>query len=282
MLDKVAEGPGSRPIKEREHVDLIMEYLKVFQKLYEEKFGKMETGKPASAFGEIKDNTVFIKSTGYGVKVVLGLLMADRMCVVEKRRKLEREIIGFMEFEVEDLEHDSKDCPICQDPMGVESPDGTKEAPLRMVICCGQVLGEQCLRAWLGELVWEGVYRNTCPHCRYKFPESFMKNLFSKEEYAARITKGDEEPDLVSPSPQPVVVMRSQQEQDPLLREQLREGGEGETMDVDNVRELLRSPSIGLGEVRRPTTVEQVAWAQGELGDLAEYEVVNDDFDMEG
>lgn len=201
MWAKVRRDPGLRPIREREHVDLIMQYLNVFQKSYEEQYGKMESGKPSSAFGEIKDNTVFIKSTGYGVKVVLGLLMADRMHVVERKRKFERETVGFIELQADEVEHDAKDCPICQEPMGVESPEGTKETPLRLVVCCGQVIGSGCMRAWLGELVYEDVYRDTCPVCRFKFPDSFMELLFSKDEYATRASKERGEVDLVSPSP---------------------------------------------------------------------------------
>jgi hypothetical protein len=280
MLDKVHEDSGLRPIKEREHVGLIMEYLQKFQNSYEERFGKMETGKSPSAFGEIKDNTVFIKSTGYGVKVVLGLLMADRMHVIQKKRKLEREIIGFMEVEVENLEHDSKDCPICQDPMGVESPDGAKETPLRLVICCGQVIGSHCLKTWLTVMVFDN-HRDSCPICRFKFPLSFLENLFTPEEYRARIAREREELDLTSPTPDPAVPMRSQQEQDALLLGQLGGDGEGEMMDVDSVMELLRSPSVGIRGVRRPMAVE-ISSRSVEHADLAADEVMDDNFEVEG
>jgi hypothetical protein len=97
MLSKVQEDPGLRPIRERAHVDIIMEYLREFQIAWEDRFGKMEIWKTASGFGEVRDNTVFVKRIGYGVKVVLGLLMADRTHVVEKKRNMEREFIGFME-----------------------------------------------------------------------------------------------------------------------------------------------------------------------------------------
>jgi hypothetical protein len=303
MLAKVAEDPGFRPIRELEHVDLIMEYLKVFQKAYEDRYGKMESGKPSSAFGEIKDHIVFIKSTCYGVKVVLGLLMADRMHVVERKRKLERAIIGFMEVEVEDLEGDGKDCPICQDPMGVESPEGTVEIPLRLVICCGQVIGGRCLRAWLGELMYHDTCRNNCPTCRFKFPKSFLENLFSKDEYAARIEKERDDVvlvtqrdgiELVSPTPEPVEMMRAQLEQETLLQQQLHD--ETESMEVELARELISpsawplSPPVRAAQMRRtngPTVPERhqqhsMPLRQVQFGELAEGEVMEDDFDMEG
>ena len=270
-------------------MNLIMEYLDVFQKLYEKTFGKMETGKSSSALGEIKKNTIFIKSTGYGVKVVLGLLMADRMHVVERKRKLEREIVGLMEVEVEHLEYDAKDCPICQDPMGIESPEGIKETPLQMVICCGQVIGARCLRAWLGELVYEDVYRDNCPTCRFKFPGSFLETLFSKDEYAARIGKEGYVIDLVSPAPEPAETIRAQQEQDALLREGFGGGGEsreGAFIDVDDDMEVHSPPAlIGMRRERIPTGLElfgRSGFPQIEPGELAEGELMEDDFDLEG
>ena len=273
MMDLVRQESGLRPIREREHVDLIMKYLMIFQGFLEERFGKMDTGKHASAFGEIKDNTVFIKSTGYGVKVVLGLIMADRMHVVERKRRLEREVLGFVEAKVEDLEHDSTDCPICQDPMGVESPDGAREAPLRLVICCGQVIGSQCLKAWLVELVFEH-HRDTCPICRYKFPASFMEALFTGEEYAARLASQMEEVDLLIPSPTAVRSMRSQQEQDFFLQGEMGSGELDDDSDlvyINNINERIISPLVTM--IRTPMTIGGAVSNEIEHGELREDEI---------
>ena len=288
MWEKIRVDPSFRPIREREHVDLIMLHLREFQKSYEERYGKMESGKPSSVFGEVKDNTVFIKSTGYGVKVVLGLLMADRMHVVERKRKLERETVGFIELKADEVAHDAKNCPICQEPMGVENLEGTKEAPLRLVICCGQVIGSGCMRAWLGELVYESVYRDTCPVCRFKFPDSFMELLFSKDEYTARILNDRPEVNLVSPSPGPAETRGDQQEQDAELQRDGELSEEGEFMDVDpnsDLELLSPSPLGGVRRVIRQTAlgfVEDFGFNQVEPGELAENQVLEDHFEMEG
>lgn len=270
MLAKLREEPGLRPIRERDYVNLIMGYLKLFQQYSEDKFGKMEDGLPPSVFGEIRDNTVYIKSTGYGAKVVLGLLMADRMHVVEKKRKRQREKIGYDEMDVSEVEHDSKDCLICQDPMGVETAEGTKETPLRLVICCGQIIGQACLRVWLSELASGVAYRRSCPVCRFKFPDSFLAKLFSKKEYEARLTKEREGDFLTSPSPPPLEVF----ERDAQLPEESIRLEEGEVMEEDVVM-----------AVRTPTVFEasqRYTHHQGEPHRLEEDEIMEDDFDMEG
>lgn len=68
---------------------------------------------PPGPQGAAKPNVVVIRSTGYCAKVFMGLLMADRFFVVQKKRKEERERLGFIELEASDLEDDAKNCPIC-------------------------------------------------------------------------------------------------------------------------------------------------------------------------
>jgi len=194
MRVKLKGDPDIRPIREREHVNLIMEYLNVFQEGYEAVFGTMERNMH-SPLGQIKDNTVHIRSTGYAAKVFLGLLMADRLHVVEKLRREERERIGFVEMDEGEVEADSKNCPVCQDPMGVENPEGEKESPIRLVICCGQVIGENCMKQWLSEFAYEGAQRDSCPVCRFQFPESFMRTLFDTED-DEQSSDGDEDVEL--------------------------------------------------------------------------------------
>ena len=210
MRQKLRREPGPRPIKEREHVDLIMEYLREFQTAYEGVFGLIEDSKPTT-FGEGKNSTVYIRSTGYGVKVLLGLLMADRLHVVERKRREERERISFIKVEASCLPEDSKVCPICQDEMGIKTPEGTVEDPLRLVICCDQHIGESCLKAWLGEqLPGHDQPRDTCPVCRFTYPSSFREKLFegdneSENEDDVEDTLLAEEStmiDLTSPSPE--------------------------------------------------------------------------------
>jgi hypothetical protein len=210
MRQKLRKEPGPRPIKEREHVDLIMEYLRQFQNAYEGVFGSIEDGKPTT-FGEGKNSTVYIRSTGYGVKVLLGLLMADRLHVVERKRREEREEISFIKVEASCLPEDSKVCPICQDEMGIKTPEGTVEDPLRLVICCDQHIGESCLKAWLGEqLLGYDQPRDTCPVCRFTYPSSFIEKLFDGDDESQNegdgedtlLAEGSTMIGLTSPSPE--------------------------------------------------------------------------------
>lgn len=142
MRAKLRSLPELRPIREKEQVDLIMEYLKIFQDEYELEFGQMEETL-VGALDEIKDNTVYIRSTAYGTKVFLGLVMADRLLVIERKRRQQREKIGFVELSASDLDDDSKNCPVCQDTLDIQNTDGHRETPIRLIVCCGQVFGKE-------------------------------------------------------------------------------------------------------------------------------------------
>lgn len=147
MLRKLRDSPELSPIREREHVNLIMDFTGEFETEYESRFGKMEDtniGRP----GIIKRNAVYIRSTAYGTKVFLGLLMADRLQVIDRKRREAREKIGFMKMIASEIADDSKDCPICQDAMGVINSEGKLETPIKLTVCCGQVFGDQ----WYGAI----------------------------------------------------------------------------------------------------------------------------------
>jgi hypothetical protein len=163
--------------------------------------------------------------------------------------------------------------------MGRETPDGATEKPLRLVICCGQLIGKNCLHQWLGELVWKNVFRDTCPICRFKFPESFLKKLFS-EDYAGRVAKKKGELGLATPNlefePRINRVLRSQHEQDAILNGEFGLGGddlefsdgERELSDVETAMEQLTSP-LGIdmsGVMRQMNTVVDSPSHQVELG----------------
>ncbi|KAH8668179.1 hypothetical protein BGZ60DRAFT_515588 [Tricladium varicosporioides] len=173
MLTRLA--PGLRPINEKEQVDRIMNHLKNFQRHYECAYGRIEETR-GGILGEIKDNTVYIRSTGYGAKVLLGLLMADRLHVIDRERRKSREAIGFEEMVVTELDKDNRNCLICGDEFGVESG----ERPLQLVICCSKIFGDACLRLWLEG--YDGRTNQTCPHCRHRFPASFIDRLIPVHE----------------------------------------------------------------------------------------------------
>jgi hypothetical protein len=180
-----------------------MQYLRKFQTSYEEVFGLVEDTK-SSRFEEGKNGTVHIRSTGYGVKVLLGLLMADRLHVVERKRREQREKISFTKVEVSSIPADCRICAICQDEMGIENPEGNVEDPLRLVICCDQHIGENCLKAWLGEqMVGHDQPRDTCPICRFTYPSSFVEKLFEGDNESEYAADGEEIILAQEPSPSP-------------------------------------------------------------------------------
>jgi hypothetical protein len=136
------DSPGPRPIRQKWHVNLIMNYLHMFQDEYEWNFGW--TGDKGTApLGEIKNNTVYIQGHGDGMKIFLGLLMADRLQVVDESRRKQRVQVGFEELIPEDLAEDSKNCNICGDEFGVQNQEGRQETPIKLTICCGQVFGNK-------------------------------------------------------------------------------------------------------------------------------------------
>jgi Ring finger domain len=173
------DGPY-RQLRDTEHVQLIMDHLRRYHDSYEARFGEMEDSREGGQLGHIKNSTVYIRSTGYGVKVLMGLMMADRFHVVDRLLREERERVAYKQVLVSDLPDDSKNCPICQDPLDTATPESTSEPALKLIICCGQTIGENCLKAWLGRP--DKGARKNCPTCRFPFPPSFLEKLFDGEK----------------------------------------------------------------------------------------------------
>lgn len=134
----------------------------------------------------VASDCVVINSTGYGVKVFLGLLMADRLNVIDMKRRAARERIGFLVVGFGELDHGEGEgrCNVCLEEM---TPESVGEVPLRMVVCCGQVIGGDCLRQWVNSLT--GCHLEpTCPLCRYELAEAFVDKLFEGyEEERAKV-----------------------------------------------------------------------------------------------
>ena len=68
-----AKQNSLRPLNHHECQKTITSYLEKYQELWEEKFGLMEEN-----YGK-GDGNLVIRSTGYGVKTLLGQMMSDRM-----------------------------------------------------------------------------------------------------------------------------------------------------------------------------------------------------------
>jgi hypothetical protein len=173
MQEKIRTDREFRRIGQFQHVTLILQYLQDFNRQYEEAFGYIEE-KKNSDLGVVQDGTVIITSTGYGAKLVLGLMMGDRVQVAREIRKQERYLIGLLEVDHTGLKEDEKHCPICQDEMGVENLDGVKETCVEMAVCCGQYFGEICLKTWFSEYSNDGSTKTTCPYCRSNVPQPLL------------------------------------------------------------------------------------------------------------
>ena len=179
-------GPYKR-LRDHESVVIIMEHLQNYHEKYESLYGEMEDH---NLWGKLNDKSVYIRSTGYGVKVLLGLMMADRLHIIDKVRKEERERLCFERIPSSDLPVDSKNCCICQDPLDTPTPEGPSEQGLKLIICCCQIMGENCLKTWLSRS-GSGIRKN-CPNCRFDFPLCFLFKLFG-EEYNVDINSDEEE-----------------------------------------------------------------------------------------
>lgn len=64
----------------------------------------------------------------------------------------------------DDLAEHERSCPICYNDYGVEGPEGTNEAPLRLKKC-KHVFGDHCIKKWLGQ-------KDCCPYCRETVSEA--------------------------------------------------------------------------------------------------------------
>jgi hypothetical protein len=170
------KGPYKGLNDKKEYLMFIMGILGVYHSKYEEIFGEMES---QEIFGKIKkDGTLHIKSTGFGVKVLLGVILAGRLQTIDQNRQDLRERTGFERVFAANLPEDSMNCCVCQDPLDIETPEGTMEEGLQLVICCQQVIGENCLKAWLAPSDYST--KKNCPNCRFDFPKGFMVKLFGE------------------------------------------------------------------------------------------------------
>jgi hypothetical protein len=206
MWKQIQAAPPLEQISTRVHYRLVEHYACHFQKLYEKAFGKMGSDEKT-----IADGTVFLKSTGAVARFVLQLMLLDRMGLVLGKRETERMVrvrnalIGFEDVDVSELLEDSKDCPVCLDRVGVENPEGVMEPAIKLVICCGQIIGRLCLKKWLHEVDRHNQFVNSCPMCRYDFTEEFVDKLFPGDEgltrEAGRVSRRHEREGAPAPEP---------------------------------------------------------------------------------
>ncbi|GKT82940.1 RING-finger domain containing protein [Colletotrichum tofieldiae] len=89
---------------------------------------------------------------------------------------------------ISDLPESERTCVICYNEFGVETPEGVKEAPLRLPKC-KHVFGDHCIKKWLED-------SDSCPYCRDKVPNepritSTNPNVNNMLRARGQVTLGD-------------------------------------------------------------------------------------------
>ncbi|PVH89726.1 hypothetical protein DL98DRAFT_579514 [Cadophora sp. DSE1049] len=246
-------GNPLQHINQRDQVRLIMKHLDIFHQAWETKFGMMEIPGAHRDLQASSSSEIYITTTGYGCKVLLGLMMADRIHVVERKRKQERFQICFQRVDVGILDEDSKECFVCKNQMGIEDEDGVKEQPIRLTICCDKVIGEDCMKKWCEA---KGQEQHDCPFCRSKFTDHFWEKLFGQKE-AVGISMRPEEENLMLSRGQSTQTLRGNSELSTpsarLAQSPSSIGSPGQTVSSPYIRQRTPGGSLLVrwGEVAR-------------------------------
>ena len=74
-------------------------------------------------------------------------------------------------------------CPICKDPIRSES-----ETPIQLISCCSQICGARCMKIWLSQKLDGRNFQQSCPMCRSIFPDTFVRKLFTPDQYRLRLS----------------------------------------------------------------------------------------------
>lgn len=157
----------------------IQRRTKQFKLIWEKYFGIMDKDRTLYKIAPHGRPAVNVKSTGAASQILMHSMLDDRVKVLQERRLRWRQKMCFLEGvcflkEIPHLEPPAdKECPICTTEYCTEMPEGTMEAPLRMIACCGNYLGSKCLRRWVK------TGNASCPICREKLSFRFCSILIS-------------------------------------------------------------------------------------------------------
>jgi hypothetical protein len=155
-----------------DNMQVIDRYAEFFKHEWEDVFGKMDGTDTIWLPLHVEPPFYHNLSTGDAAKTFFSLMLFTRLQVMEKRRRDWGDILGFKEVPLKELPEDVNDCHICQQPLGVPDDDGLMEMPIRVVACCGNYFGANCLRRWYGE------FENAkCPLCNWPASSSFLNKL---------------------------------------------------------------------------------------------------------
>lgn len=177
LSTRLLQGNQLRDPKNSDSIPLVCHYLERFSEKFEVFFGTMER------YEEMKDpkGVVVIKSTGFCAKLAVGLMMTDRLHVINHLRRRERERICFETITPEKLAVGDQVCFTCLQPYFEAGEEGEIEQPIKLVICCNQIIGFDCLKTWLNMQSATGLFKKTCPMCRFEFPKCFLDRFCTPE-----------------------------------------------------------------------------------------------------
>jgi hypothetical protein len=174
-------------------------YLLLFQRRWEAEFGKMDDDGMDFSIMLVGDrHCVDINSTGAAAKWFFCRMLMHRLVAMDYRRAWQREQTCFVDVALKDLPEDVTDCSICMQRLGVPSPDGEIEMPIRVVACCGNYFGINCLKEWYKEFA-----NDRCPICRQPMSLMFFERLCSDiqdmdHEFSSLKGETDSEEDIES------------------------------------------------------------------------------------
>lgn len=131
---------------------------------------------------------VHLNSSPEVIKMFVICMVTDRIHALDVLRLNRRRQIGLSYIAVKDLPNTSKDCPICHEPLGALNEDGKIEYPVRLLCCCGQYIGERCLKEW-----YRYFNGTSCPVCRGVPTKTFFEKLFEDELFDEEAPEDDDE-----------------------------------------------------------------------------------------
>lgn len=182
ILGIIRDMPFARKLADSKDAwNQICEYASLFKRQWEEEFGLMDDDHTLPDSTPYPNKTpITIRSTGSAAKMFLCLMLVNRALALDARRTFQRNETCFSEVAVEDLAEDDRACPICREPLGIPNADGEVEMPIRVVACCGNYFGLNCLRTWYSE-----TEVPMCPLCKCKASSLFLEKLFAGDEDSA-------------------------------------------------------------------------------------------------
>ena len=156
-----------------------MLYAKEFKRDWERMFRKMDDDHTILPDTPLKGTTpVAVRSTGAAAKILFCLMLVNRLLALDARRTYWRNETCFLQVTVESLPEDVKICHICQETLGSPNEDGEIEMPVRVIACCGNYFGGNCLRKWYGDFD-----NGKCPLCNWPASSLFREKLCSWDEF---------------------------------------------------------------------------------------------------